>query len=133
MCLPIKYRLLILGILLVAITPVMGGKIFRGIRSVFSSNARAASEPEKSASSPGLPATPEQRQKFQRELQRRPQNIKDIAEAKSHYLTGLKCFQNGDHKAAEKEWRIATKLDPNNPDVKKGLIRITELVTNTGK
>lgn len=48
-------------------------------------------------------------------------------EAQQQYVTGLKYFQAGNYEKAETEWRSASALDPQNPDVKQGLERLSQL------
>ena len=48
-------------------------------------------------------------------------------EAQQLYMTGLKYFQAGNYEKAAAEWRSASVLDPQNPDVKQGLERLRQL------
>lgn len=49
-------------------------------------------------------------------------------EAQQRYITGLKYFQAGNYEKADMEWRSASVLDPQNPDVKQGLERLKQLM-----
>ncbi|MFH1619801.1 MAG: hypothetical protein ABIG11_07835 [bacterium] len=48
--------------------------------------------------------------------------------AQSHYLEGLKHFQNANLEKARDEWSIARQFDPGNPDVEAGLKRIDQML-----
>ena len=48
-------------------------------------------------------------------------------EAQQLYVTGLKYFQAGNYEKAGAEWRSASVLDPQNPDIKQGLERLRQL------
>jgi hypothetical protein len=125
----LKKVLLIAGIAALVLIPATGGKIFKAITSGFSPSEKTIPEPGKTASAPGIPATPGE--------WRESENFKNAAEAdafkaKGQYLEGLKYFQNADYENAKKEWQAAAKLDPGNQDVKLGLQRI-EMILDPSK
>lgn len=49
-------------------------------------------------------------------------------QAETHYLTGLRFFQNGNLEKARDEWMLAKQLDPGHQDADAGLKRIEQMV-----
>lgn len=51
--------------------------------------------------------------------------------AQSHYLEGLKYFQNSNYEKARDEWTIVKQLDPGNSDAEAGLKRIEQILAGS--
>jgi tetratricopeptide (TPR) repeat protein len=53
----------------------------------------------------------------------------DKAASQTHYLNGLRFFQNSNYEKARDEWTIAKQLDPGNADAGAGLKRIEQILS----
>ncbi|MDD2806584.1 MAG: tetratricopeptide repeat protein [Elusimicrobiales bacterium] len=82
----------------------------------------------------------EDRRKAEAEAKRKGMTIEEVAKkpagvseenkaaAQTHYLEGLKYFQNSNYDEARNEWTKAKQLDPTNADTAAGLKRIEQIL-----
>ena len=65
------------------------------------------------------------------EIGKKPQGVSEENRlaAQSHYMEGIKYFQNSNYDKARDEWTIARQLDPGNADAAAGLKRIESILS----
>lgn len=114
-----KALLWIIGIGVLLLVPLTGGKVFDAVTDkLFNKEAPPIelkdikSEP----ASPGIPAGAEEKPV--------PDEDGKVLAAKQQYLEGLKYFQLSNYERAKEEWLAAQELDPYNQEVQEGLKRI---------
>lgn len=49
------------------------------------------------------------------------------SESNAHYLAGIEFFKSRNYEKAQVEWAVAHKLDPNNKDAERGLLRLAAI------
>lgn len=112
-----KAVLWVVGIGVLLLIPVSGGKIFDAVTSKLGNKDAPAIELKDVKNEAAFPAAAA-------EAKPGPDADGKVLAAKQQYLEGLKYFQLANYDKAKEEWLAAQELDPYNQEVQEGLKRI---------
>jgi hypothetical protein len=114
-----KALLWIVGISVLLLIPLTGGKMFDAVTDKLFNKEAPPIELKDIKSEPGLPPGA-----FSAEAKPESAAEGKVLAAKQQYLEGLKYFQLSNYERAKEEWLAAQELDPYNQEVQEGLKRI---------
>lgn len=119
-----KALLWMIGIGILLMIPVSGGKIFDAVTSKLDNKEAPPIELKDVKSEAAFPAAGA-------EAKPGPEADGKVLAAKQQYLEGLKYFQLANYEKAKEEWLAAQELDPYNQEVQEGLKRIRAITAKT--
>ena len=116
-----KALLWVVGIGVLLLIPLTGGKVFDAVNSKLTGTPVELKEVNNASA---FPAAAD-------EAKPGPDTDGKVLAAKQQYLEGLKYFQLSDYEKAKEEWLAAQELDPYNQEVREGLKRIKVITAKT--
>jgi len=116
-----KMLLWVVGIGVLLLIPLTGGKVFDAVTNKLTGTPVELKEVKNEAA---FPAAAE-------ETKPGPDADGKVLAAKQQYLEGLKYFQLSNYERAKEEWLAAQELDPYNQEVQEGLKRIKAITAKS--